>query len=202
MVIIIGSSVLYWGTDGGQAWTAEKARRLAVRQQPIAVEDYPLLDHNAQATSLFAHAQKGNALILMELIYTSCPTICIAMGAEFSQLQEKLFKTEMQQQVHLLSISFDPTDTPQHLKSYLDRFTINNDNWSAAKFNNESELQTMMKQLGAIAIPEPNFGYIHNSVVYLIQNSQVIAMFEHSEKQAIWDEITQRLDPDISSASL
>jgi protein SCO1/2 len=58
-------------------------------------------------------------MVAVNFIFTSCPTVCRLMGANFGQLQKVLGKRH----VSLISISIDPeTDTPARLAEWSKRF--------------------------------------------------------------------------------
>jgi protein SCO1/2 len=66
--------------------------------------------------------------VVLNFIFTSCPTICPVLSAVFAQSQS-LFEKE-NAEVQLVSISIDPEhDTPARLRDYADKFNANN-NWS------------------------------------------------------------------------
>lgn len=59
--------------------------------------------------------------VMLNFIFTSCTTICPAMSATFSQVQEKL--GEEVGDVRMVSISIDPEhDSPSQLSEYAKRF--------------------------------------------------------------------------------
>ena len=45
--------------------------------------------------------------LLVDFIYTRCPTYCVALGSEFAQLQDRLAGPLAKGAVELVSISFD-----------------------------------------------------------------------------------------------
>ncbi len=196
-VFFFGLFGLYVATDGGQAWTAETARRLYVKESPILLPNLVLVNSNGELQTPFSENEKkgvSSPLILMEFIYTSCPTICLAMGAEFAHLQNRIFDSKQQTNIKLLSISFDPVDELPDLENYLKRFGGQIDIWSAAKFRSDAKLIQTMKQLGAIAIPDPLFGYVHNSAVYVVNNGKVVAMLNHDDQKGIQLELDKYLN--------
>ncbi len=76
---------------------------------------------------------RGQALVLT-FIYTSCPLpdYCPLMSKRFAALQPTL-RERFGDQVHLLSISFDPaTDTPAVLRDYAADYTDRLDTWTFA----------------------------------------------------------------------
>lgn len=195
LALLAGIAALAWGTDGGKAWTAEAARRLAVQENPIPLPTATLISQHTQNTTELLAGSAGPELILMEFIYTRCPTVCLAMGAEFRQRQAQLIADGQQRRVKLLSLSFDPQDTPADLQDYLQRFSAAPEIWSAAIFANAEELEHMKQQLGVIVILEPKLGFIHNAAVYVIKAGKVVAILEHDDRSGINSIIEQFIPP-------
>ncbi len=191
LTLSLGGSAFYIGTDGSQAWTAESARRLKVESSPIILPSLSLIDHRG-SEQLFFSDQKPSikpTLIFMEFIYTTCPTICLAMGAEFSWLQSLIATKQQLGKISLLSISFDPKDQSPQLASYLARFAAKPSIWLAAKFSSDRQLKEVMNILGAIAIPEENFGFVHNAAIYVVNNGAVVAILDHDDHEGIRREL-------------
>lgn len=64
--------------------------------------------------------------IVLNFIFTSCPTICPVLSAVFSQSQDLFAKEEAH--VQLVSISIDPEhDTPSRLLEYANKFNAHDD---------------------------------------------------------------------------
>ncbi|MGZ3282693.1 MAG: SCO family protein, partial [Xanthobacteraceae bacterium] len=58
-------------------------------------------------------ADFAGRIVLVEFIYTRCPTLCIALGTSFERMQDALRRSG-RNDVRLLSISFDPEhDAPE-----------------------------------------------------------------------------------------
>ena len=61
-------------------------------------------------------------IVAMNFVFSTCPTICPLMEANFSQLQKHL-KEQGMEKVQLISVSVDPqTDTPARLKKWSQQF--------------------------------------------------------------------------------
>ena len=74
---------LFQATDGGRAFTAEGARRLAVAESPRPVPRVRLLDHEGRDLD---NADLPGRASLVQFIYTRCPTVCGALQARFAPL--------------------------------------------------------------------------------------------------------------------
>ena len=74
-----------------------------------------------------------NSLVLMTFIYTQCPmpTFCPLMDRHFMSIQDKLAGDPALEDVHLVSVSFDPaTDTPAVLKEHAGKLGADPARWT------------------------------------------------------------------------
>ncbi len=166
VVAAAGTSVLAAATDGFQAFTTEGARRIAVRAHPIKISDVALETSTGGRTSL--GALRGRWLVV-DFVYTRCPTFCTVLGGEFAQLQDRLATPIASGRVQLLSISFDPThDSAHELASWLTRSGDRGAGWIAARPRDAAALDRVMQSFGIIVIPDDAGGYVHNASVQLV----------------------------------
>lgn len=186
-----GLSVLWIGTDGGAAWTSESARRLAVVSHPRPLPAAALLDAHGRSLSL---TDFDRPVVLIDFIYTHCPGACIAMGAAFRRLQRDFADLGLQDDVQLLSLTFDPgRDGPEELARYLARFSADETYWSAARFKDDRDLEAVLEQLGVVVIPEPTVGFVHNTAVYLAHRGRVVGIYDVDDRGALLEAVEQRL---------
>ncbi|MDE0420954.1 MAG: SCO family protein [Gammaproteobacteria bacterium] len=189
LVLAVGGGALALGTDGWSVWTAEGARRQAVLTNPRPLPDYPLTDSRGNALNL---AELETPLVVVDLIYTRCPTVCLAMGAQLRTLQTELAATGLSEKVGILSITFDPSDDRQALADYLERFHAIAPNWRAARFDNDEDLERILEQLGVVLIPEPRVGFVHNAAFYLVENGYVVEILEVEDRMGLLAAIRRR----------
>ena len=189
VVLMAGIGTLTWATDGWRIWTAETARREAVLNHPKALPAVNLTDSHGRSVKLKHQSQ----LVVVDFIFTQCPTVCLAMGAQFRQLQDQLSAEELSGQVRLLSLSFDPENDHQaQLTQYLSRFGAVDPYWKAARFDQIEQLQDTLDQLGVIVIPEPTLGFVHNAAFYLIEDGYVVGIYDVEELERLSDDIRLR----------
>jgi len=187
LVLVTGIAALWLGTDGWQIWTAESARRQAIVSEKTVLPDLVIRDANNQRRSL---TDSPHSIVLMDFIYTQCPTVCLTMGAEFRLLQNELVARELDDRVGLLSMTFDQErDGPTQLSQYLSRFGANAQQWSAARFEHESDLNAVLQQLGVVVIPEPSVGYVHNAAIYLIKDDRVVGIYDIGDRESVLDAV-------------
>lgn len=188
---IAGIGALTWATQGWRVWTAESARRAAVLENPRPLPNATLHDSRNRTF----HFNETEKLTLVDLIFTQCPTVCLAMGAQFRRIQDELIKADMADDVNLISITFDPEHDKQlQLASYLSRFGAIDPYWRAARFDSDDDLTQLLHDLGVIVIPEPTLGYVHNVAFYLIEHGRVIAIFDIEEEAEILEKLKSHVE--------
>ena len=190
LVAAVGYAAVALGTDGWSVWTAETARRQAVLSSPKPLPDYPLDDARGERLSL---SRSSQPLRVVDLIYTRCPTVCLAMGAQLRLLQGELAAADLLDQVEILSITFDPAnDDAAALGNYLRRFGAVEPDWRAARFSRDADLADALDQLGVIVIPEPRVGFVHNAAFYLLEDGHVAEIVEIDDRIGLFEAIQRR----------
>ena len=165
-LILVGGVALYAATDRLRVFTTEAARRIAVRQHPV---DLPLVALETQSGARIDVAGLRGKWLLVDFIYTRCPTYCAALGSEFAQLQDRLAGPLGKGAVELVSISFDPAhDTPPELTAYLQHARSRGEGWLAARPVDRDGLDQLKKSFGIIVIPDGMGGYTHNAAIHVV----------------------------------
>lgn len=194
-VVIAGCAILWLGTDGGHAWTAESARRLAVLESPRELPEAALVDASGRAFQLSSAVAPGAELQVVNFIFTRCPGVCILMGMEFRALQAEIRQRAWEDDVSLLSLSFDfDYDDTAALDEYLGRFSADRDLWQAARFEQSGEMQAVLDRLQVIVIPEAQMGFVHNAAWYLIEDGRVVEIFHIDERERLLESLAWRLN--------
>lgn len=166
LVALLGSAVLWWGSDGFTAFTSETARRLRVLKAPQPLPALFFEDQNGERFRLADYAGKRLAV---EFIYTRCATVCYTLGSAFQQLAR-----EAEDDLFLLSISFDPArDTPSELRAYGERFAADGRRWRLARplldgDGDDAELHALLDAFGIVVIPDRLGGFEHNAAIHLL----------------------------------
>lgn len=165
-LLLAGGAVLGVATSGFQAFTTEAARRIAVHQNPIAV---PAVTLQIESSARIDFSSLQGKWLLVDFIYTRCSSYCVALGAEFAQLQNRLAGPIEQGKVQLLSISFDPDhDTPAQLAAYLRRSHDRGHGWHAGRPIGANSLLKLKRAFGITVIADGLGGYTHNVAIHLI----------------------------------
>lgn len=188
-ITIIGFATLFWATDGWRNWTAEAARRHDILRHDTYLPDITVQNQNNETLSL---SELDSSTLVVDFIFTRCPTMCIAMGYQFNQLQQTLTHNFPELDIHFLSISFDHQhDGPEELSAYLKRFSAKTGNWSALKVINENELQNLLDRLGVLVLSEPNLGFVHNTAIYVIKDNKVSGIYDIDEQTQLINDLIE-----------
>ncbi len=192
LVLAAGAGGLATATDGFRAFTSEAARRIEVRERPRAVPDLPLQTADGRIVRL--GGMRGRWL-LVDFIYTRCPTLCTVQGSEFAQLQQRLAGPITDGRVALLSVSFDPThDGPPQLAAYLRRSGDHGTGWVAARPTDEPGLRALLRAFGVVAIPDGLGGFVHNSATAVVSpGGRLVAILDWDDPGAAARYVTERL---------
>lgn len=167
LVLVLGAAGLWWGTDGLRAFTAESARRLDVERNPRPLPDVALEEVEGRITGLGSFAGK---VVLLEFVYTQCPTICTALGSAFEKAREEIRASGRDDEhIVLLTLSFDfQHDGPEQLSEFADRFGGADAIWHFARARSEQELQGLLRAAEVIAVPDGAGGFVHNAAIHIV----------------------------------
>ncbi|MFA5521825.1 MAG: SCO family protein [Castellaniella sp.] len=192
LVVTAGVAALWWGTDGFRAYTSESARRLAVLQAPRALPGVRLQDQDGQ---VFALGDYQGRLVAIEFIYTRCETICRSLGMLFQQLHDRLPQTAFEQDVVLLSISFDSQrDDARALKRYGETYGADGREWRLARVPDPRALERLMASFGVVAIDDGLGGFEHNAALHLLdRDGRLVLIEDYDELERFEMAIQERL---------
>jgi protein SCO1/2 len=171
-------------TDGFRAFTTEGARRLAVLDAPRAIGSAPLIDMNGR---LFVLPEGAGKFVLVEFIYTSCPTICAALGDAFAVLRNEIASRGLSQRVRMVSISFDlMRDGPEALRDYAAVHKADGRVWTVARPRDEAALRSLLGAFGVVVIPDGMGGFVHNAAIHLVdEEGRLSAIYDLGEERAV-----------------
>jgi protein SCO1 len=160
-----GLALAHAATDGFEAYTLESARRLAALRSPAPLPDLGLdLGNGGRAT---LSALPGRVL-LVDFVYTSCPTYCLALGSIYARLQQQLAPEIAAGEVRLVSVTFDPRDGAGELAAYRARHSPDRTGWDLGRPAREDETEGWLKAFGVVVIPDGMGGYAHNAAVHVV----------------------------------
>ena len=166
LILAGGSAALAWETDNFHAFTSVGAQQFEIERNPRSVPDVRLVDQDGNAFALSAY--KGRT-VLIDFIYTRCPTICGILGDDFGHVAELGGGRNQNRPPDLLSISFDPqNDDREALKRYGERFGAAAPRWRIAGTTDANGLAALLETFGVVIIPDGMGGFIHTSAVYVV----------------------------------
>ena len=191
-LLLAGGVALAAATNGLQAFTTETARRVAVRSRPA---ELPAVALESQSGARFTLADLRGTWLLVDFIYTRCPTLCSTLGGDFARLERQLVDPIARGKVQLLSISFDPTqDTPAQLAAYLKRFRGREMGWQAARPVTAHGLRQITAAFGVTVIPDQLGGYTHNAAIHLVDpEGRLVDIFDLGDVERIRDTVLRNL---------
>ncbi|WP_453997786.1 SCO family protein [Afipia felis] len=172
-----GLTTLWWGTDGLTAITAESARRLDVQRHPRPLPVVALEDHNGAAASF---ADFSGKVILLDFVYTRCPTLCIALGTAFQQARDRIAGSSLEGRIVLLTVSFDPErDGPSDLADYADRYGGTDAVWRVLRAPSRDDTRDLLRVAKVIAVPDGFGGFVHNAAILVVDaNGRLVRILD------------------------
>lgn len=165
ITIASGTAAIAWETDGFRVATSAGARELAIERQPHSLPKVRLLDQDGAAFSLADYAGRP---LLVDFIYTRCPTLCSELGDAFHRLRGNGDNTP-DGSIDLLSISFDlSNDDREALRLYGERYAASPPRWRIAAPADRPGLDAILQAFGVVVIPDGRGGFIHNGSIFLV----------------------------------
>lgn len=165
-VCAAGLAVAHAATDGFAAFTLESARRLHALRSPFPLPDFALDLADGGRARLSGLSSR---VLLVDFIYTRCPTLCTALGSGYSRLQQRMAAEIAAGEVRLVSISFDPErDGSAALRGYRARYSRDPGGWILGRPERAGELQRWLEAFGVVIIPDGLGGFAHNAAVHVI----------------------------------
>lgn len=185
-VLLAGLAVLFMATDGATAFTTETLRRSQVAQAPAAIPDFRLVDAHGREQSLHTLLAQDGRVWIVDFIYTRCPTLCLTLGSVFEQLQAQIVEQGLQQQVGLLSISFDPAnDRPAELQAYARRMQMRPEVWQLVSLQDAADRRRLLDSFGIMVVPAPLGEFEHNAALHVVQpDSRLVRIVDLSQPAA------------------
>ena len=182
--LVAGLSLLWIGTDGLRAFTAEKARIIELEREQPKLPSATLIDSNSKNFQL---QELEGKYTLLTFMYTSCGDVCPVLERNFAEIYENIPNEVLGKEVVLVSISFDPeNDSPTVLKSYSNHFGADGEHWKMATIQDEKELQNVLDALEVVVIPNEYGGYEHNSAFYVINpEGKLTNIFDYQTPQVV-----------------
>ena len=193
LVLALGIGAIYRVTDGFRIVTSEESRRLSIAKRPRPIPDIAIRFENGAAASLAQALRADGRTTIVNFIYTRCNAVCSVMGTEFQQLQQALVANGLAHRVRLLSISFDPRDTPEQLARYARSMRAQPDVWQFASVPDVRERQAVLTVFGIMVIPAPLGEFEHNAAYHLVTPDALLSQIvDYGRPDALLALVAQR----------
>ncbi len=169
LMLLIAVAAFAQVTRGFQAVTTDSARRIDLAHNPRLLPPIMLLD-SANSTVSLSDATQGQ-VTLITFVYTSCVTVCRTSASGQAYLQSEIRKRGLEQQVKLLTLSFDPAhDKPAILTAYARKLDADPKIWRFATVADASDLGALLKLFNIVVLPDALGGYSHNAALFMSDN--------------------------------
>lgn len=157
-------------TDGFTRWTFEALRREAAATGRLGAPAVSLRTAHGEARTPWPN--DTGTVYLVDFIYTQCPTICQALGGEYTRLQRQLrARFGVHSPVRLVSVAFDRAhDTPAELQAYARRHHADDALWLIGAPASAQATDALLRALGVVAVPDGLGGFVHNGAIHLIDS--------------------------------
>lgn len=191
LVVALGSTLGWQLTQGFRAFTWESQRRLQVEKNPVMLPNAAMENQYSNGLDLLSLHGK---VLAVNFIYTRCSGICGYTGAQFARLQSQISKHGYQDRVQLLSISLDPEyDTPEQLRSYLSRFSQQQDAWQAVRVMDRAQSQRLLDAMGVVSIDDGRGGIMHNAATHVVDRGGRLVRVMDERKVDITFQLIEQL---------
>ncbi|MEY6434072.1 SCO family protein [Thioalkalicoccus limnaeus] len=165
------TALLWQRTAGFSAFTYETWRQVEVAREAVPVSDWRLQDAQGDFVRL---SDWSDQTLLVGFIFTRCPTVCVALGSRYQQLQRTL-QVGTSTDVHLLSVSIDPDwDTPPRLDAYQRRYDGLQASWTVARPADAQVLDDIIRETGLRVIPDGLGGFAHSESLHWIRDGRLL----------------------------
>lgn len=163
VVCAAGGALFWFGTSGFRGFTSEGARRAAVARAPQRLPAVQLEDEHGRAFSL---AEFRGRPVVVNFVYTKCSSTCPLLSAGFQRLSRAMPTRE----TALLSISFDPHDTPERLREYASHYRAGATGWTFARVQggDPASLDALLRAFQIVVIPDGRGDFQHNAAVHVV----------------------------------
>ncbi|HLS42270.1 MAG TPA: SCO family protein [Paenalcaligenes sp.] len=168
LVCVLAYTALHQLTEGFTALTAETSRRNQIAAQPKVLPEVQVLARDATIQPLSSIFRDDGRVLIVNFIYTRCITLCLAMGAELQQLQERIVEQGLSDEVRIVSLSFDPRDTADQLQRYSHLMRAQTGVWDFYTLHDTQQREALLKAFGIVVIPAPYDEFVHNAAYHVV----------------------------------
>ena len=193
-ILVAAVAGLHVLTHGFHAITSDQARQQALSESPRVLPSIPLVDSHGQSTELRDIASE-RPYTVVTLVYTQCTSLCLLTASSEAYLQTKLRDAGLQEQVGLLTISFDPArDAPEELARYARRMKADTTTWTITTVTDSSDLDRLLDTFGIVVLPDGDGGYTHNGALFLVdRHGRLVDALDSDAADQAFDRLAARV---------
>ena len=139
--------------------------------QPIgkSAPEFSLLDADGRPVRLTDFRDK---VVVLHFVYVNCPDVCPLHADRLAEIQEKINRTPMKDQVQFVSVTTDPrTDTADVMRDYGPLHGLADSNWiflTSGPDRAEDATRKLAEAYGHRFIPSKDGYQLHGVVTHLI----------------------------------
>lgn len=194
VVGVLGVGALCFQTDGFTVLTTEAARRADITRHPKALPDAALRMSAGVSAPFLQALREDGRIAIVNFMYTRCFSICLAMGGEFQQLQDAIQQGGLSGRVRIISLSFDPADTPDDLARYAARMRAQPGIWQFAGIADAEERKALLDAFGIVVVPAPLGQYEHNAAYHVVTpEGQLARIVDIGDAAGLLDDVSARI---------
>jgi protein SCO1/2 len=173
-LLFVGAT--YHLTRGFEHWTFESLREQDAALGRLGAPATPVRTASGQTLSLWGTSAGRHDVTLVDFIYTTCPSVCQALGAEYTQMQAQILAMPPgAPRPRLLSLSFDLAhDGRAQLAAYARQHHADTRTWTVAAPATQDALDTLLDRLRVVVVPDGFGGYVHNGSIVLVDGGGTV----------------------------
>jgi len=110
--------------------------------------------------------------MVIDFVYTRCPSVCKVLGGVSAQLASRLSDAVESGKAMVLSVSFDPAnDTPEAMTRFKRVLEPRETPWMVARPLSSDGRRALLQTFGVEVIPDGAGGFDHNAALHLVDPS-------------------------------
>ncbi len=158
-----------------------RSKKIKTNMTPEILWQHPLIDQHNNTVKLSDFRGK---VLLVNFIYSHCPTVCPVQTANIAKFNNKLMEKELEG-IHIISISLDPKrDTPARLLEFANKFSVFKSqekiNWSFLT-GEYTTVKQVTNSFNAIALKQSNNELEHWVGLHLVDQSGNVSATYHGQ---------------------
>ncbi|MCD6679177.1 MAG: SCO family protein [Burkholderiaceae bacterium] len=189
LALVLAWAAAAWLTHDFRVFTAEGARRIEVRDNPVAAPSMQVAGPGIGAIDLAALLKEHGGPTIVDFVYTRCVSVCAALGSGFQQLQRRIVTGDAARSgsgdapVRLLSVSFDPEhDDVAALARYARDLQADPGIWRFVTVPDATALERLLRAFRVVVIPDGFAGYEHNAALLVVDaDARLVRVFDYDE---------------------